>query len=134
MVEVEFIEVKDAFYESVKGWAFFPFQSGSMPFADVDGQSFHVVKILPGEIRGNHRHPGVDEWLHVFSGPAVLHWRDAQGQPRKREISNEYTVVRVAAGVPHALLNPGPGLVYTVSFRARSGHPDQPKAEEVQVL
>ena len=50
--EVEFIEAKEAFNESVKGWVFFPFQSEALPFNLVDGTSYHVVKTEPGEIRG----------------------------------------------------------------------------------
>jgi len=129
VAEIEFIEAKEAFYDTVRGWAFFPFQSEALPFNQVDGTSFHVVKTNPGEIRGNHRHPEVEEWLHIFGGPAVFHWQTAEGNVNKRDLDNDYTIVRVKAGVAHALSNPGPGPVYLIAFRTEPPQTDLPVAE-----
>lgn len=134
MQEVEFIDAGQAFYESVHGWAFFPFQAEAMPFDRVDGTSFHVVKSNPGEIRGNHRHPGVEEWLHVFGGLSVFYWQTSDGQVRKKAIDNEHTIIRVAPGVPHALSNPGPDDVYIVAFRSDLPSVDLPVAEPAEIV
>jgi len=132
--EVEFIESGEAFFETSKGWAFFPFQSEVIPLDRVDGASFHVVKTLPGEVRGNHRHPGVEEWLHVFGGPAVFHWGLDNGGVGRRDLDNEQTVIRVKAGVAHALSNPGPNPVFLVSFRTKPQDPEAPASEPAELL
>ncbi len=134
MNEVDFIEAKEAFQDSVKGWAFFPFHAEAMPFDKVDGTTFHVVKSLPGEIRGNHLHPGVEEWLHVFGNPSVFYWRAADGETKKRVIDNEYTIIRISPGVPHALQNPGPGDVYLVAFRTEQPEADMAAAEPAEIV
>ena len=134
MEEVEFIEAKEAFSESVKGWVIFPFQSEALPFNRVDGTSYHVVKTEPGEIRGNHLHQGVEEWLHIFGGQAVFHWQTSDGQRHRREIENDYTIVRVMPGVAHAVSNPGPNPVYLVSFRTEQPDSSLPVAEPAVIL
>lgn len=134
MSEVDFIEADQAFYESVRGWAFFPFQAEAMPFDKVDGTSFHIVKSLPGEIRGNHLHPGVEEWLHVFGNQSIFHWQTADGEVHKRTIDNEYTIIRISAGVPHALQNPGPGDAYLVAFRTEQPTAESPVSEPAEIV
>ncbi len=133
MAEIEFIEVKAEFFETAKGWAFFPFQAGVVPFEEVDGASFHVVKTNPGEIRGNHRHPGVEEWLHVFGGKAIFHWRAPDGAVKRRPIENEHTIIRVPPDVGHAVLNNGRRPVYLTAFRTKAAAPG-PRAEPDEVL
>ena len=132
--EVEFIEAKEAFNQSVKGWVFFPFQAEALPFNLVDGTSYHVVKTEPGEIRGNHLHPGVEEWLHIFGGVSVFHWQTSDGERHRREIDNDYTVIRIKIGVPHAVSNPGPNPVYLVAFRTDQPDPEMPVAEPAVIL
>ena len=132
--EVQFFNAQAAFSESVKGWVFFPFHAEAMPFDQVDGTSFHLVKSNPGEIRGNHLHPGVEEWLHVFGGPAVFYWREADGAVQRKNIDNDFTVIRVSEGVPHALSNPGPGPVYLVAFRTEPPEPGLPAAEPAEIV
>ena len=134
MDEVEFIEAETAFEETHKGWAFFPFHVRAVPYHQVDGTSFHTVKSNPGQIRGNHLHPGVEEWLHTFGGPAVFYWQGEDGEVKRREIDNEYTIVRIKAGVPHAILNPGPLPTYLVAFRSEPPEAETPRAQPAEIV
>ena len=134
MAQVQFIQAEEAFNQTVRGWVFFPFQAEVVPFNLVDGTTFHIVKTEPGEIRGNHLHPGVEEYLHVFGGRSVFHWRDDEGRKKSRELDNDYTIIRIPAGTPHALSNPGPGPVFLVAFRTDSPDPSLPAAEPAVIL
>ena len=132
--EVEFYEAGEAFYETDKGWAFFPFQAGYAPCSQVDQTSFHTVKSNPGQIRGNHLHPGAEEWLHSFGGPAVFYWRGSDGKVKRREIDDESTIVRIKAGVAHAILNPGPLPTYLVAFRSQPSEPETAHTRPAEVV
>lgn len=134
MSKIEFIEARESFHESVRGWAFFPFQAEAVPYSKIDGTSYHVVMTNPGEVRGNHLHPEVVEWLHVFGGPAIFHWRDEDGTKHRREINNDHTIIRIEAGIAHAVSNPSPHPVFLVAFRSEQPSPDLPVARPAEIV
>ncbi|MGB8993477.1 MAG: cupin domain-containing protein [Desulfobaccales bacterium] len=85
-------------------------------------ESFHFLSINPGHIRGNHLHPGHAEWLYPFHGTGVLIWEAAPGQVRARVVSGDCTLIHIPPGLPHALKNPGPEILYLLAWREAASH------------
>jgi quercetin dioxygenase-like cupin family protein len=127
MPEVEFIDLTGKIQEDARGFSFFPFKGRSLKTQDLF-ESFHLISIRPGQVRGNHLHPGHVEWLYAFHGPGLLLWEAEPGQVRERELRGGDTLVRIPPGVAHALRNPGPKILYLLAWREAAG-PEPPEQE-----
>ena len=101
MAEVEFIDLSGEMPKDGRGFAFFPWRGREMNPAEVL-RTAHLVSILPGQTRGNHYHPGQEEWLFSFHGTGVLVW-EAAGKIRERRVAPDGTLIRLAPGIAHAL-------------------------------
>lgn len=124
---VEFIDLGDTMREDPRGASFFPWQDQ----APVDPEilrTFHLVSVQPGHSRGHHLHPGHEEWLYLFHGPGVLIWEAPPGEIREQAVSGGRTLMRIAPGVPHAVRNPGPEILYLLAWRTPAGAaPQEPE-------
>jgi uncharacterized RmlC-like cupin family protein len=120
MAAVEFIDLAPAVQEDTRGLSYFPWPD-PIKAPEVLLRTFHLISIQPGQIRGNHLHPGFEEWLYPFHGPGVLVWEEAPGAVRERLISGGRTLIRIAPGLPHALRNPGPEILYLIAWRQAAG-------------
>jgi oxalate decarboxylase/phosphoglucose isomerase-like protein (cupin superfamily) len=119
MAEVEFIDLSGEMPKDGRGFAFFPWQGREMNPAEVL-RTGHLVSILPGQTRGNHYHPGQEEWLFTFHGTGVLVW-EAAGKIRERLVAPDGTLIRLPPGIAHALTNPGPKILYLLAWRQPAG-------------
>jgi oxalate decarboxylase/phosphoglucose isomerase-like protein (cupin superfamily) len=126
MATVEFIDLTGEIKEDARGISFFPWQSRIKEPGDLL-RTFHLISIQPGQTRGNHLHPGFEEWLYVFHNPAVLIWEEPPGAVKERLISGHRTLVRIPPGLPHALKNPGPEVLYLLAWRQATGAVTDPE-------
>ena len=117
MADVEFIDLSGEIKADARGMSFFPWPPGRLREPGDLLRTFHLVSINPGQTRGNHLHPGYEEWLYVFHHPGVFIWEAAPGEVRERLITGGRTLIRIPAGIAHALRNPGPGVLYLVAWR-----------------
>ena len=120
MAEVQFIDLAGETRADARGLSFFPWQ-GRLPAPGDLFRTFHLVSVQPGHTRGNHLHPGHAEWLYPFHGPGVFIWKDTAGQVRERLIQGDRTLIRIPEGLPHAITNPGPEILYLLAWREATG-------------
>lgn len=122
MAVVEFLELFEEIKEDPRGFVFFPWQgqAGVQKPQDVL-RTFHLVSVAPGEVRGNHLHPGHQEYLFTFGGEGILTWEEKEGEVRERRLSGHRTLVRIPPGVAHALRNPGPEIIFLLAWREKAG-------------
>jgi len=116
--EIQFLDLGSSLRQDERGFVYFPFQHlpESLPLEDL-GASFHLISIAPGQVRGQHRHPQKTEWLYVFHGQGLLVWRDTDNLPHQRLLSDQRTLVIIPPGIPHALQNTGPAILYLLAWR-----------------
>jgi oxalate decarboxylase/phosphoglucose isomerase-like protein (cupin superfamily) len=120
MAEVQFIDLDGQIRGDARGLSFFPWQGRLTAPGDLF-KTFHLVSIRPGHTRGNHLHPGQAECLYPFHGAAVLLWEAAPGEVREQVIKGDRTLIYIRPGVPHALSNPGPEILYLLAWREAAG-------------
>jgi len=114
----QFVDLGDKIKEDARGLVYFPFQAATDPLdSSAILNSFHLVSILPGQVRGNHQHPHKQEWLYIFNGEGNFVWQDEQGQRHQRRLGDDRTMVIIPPGIPHALANDSPQVVYLLAWR-----------------
>jgi len=116
MATVEFIDLTGEIHEDQRGRSFFPWRGQVANPQDLL-KSFHLVSIAPGQVRGNHLHPGHVEWLYLFHNPGELIWDTTSGELKEQRVSGNRTLIRIPAGVAHAVRNPGPEILYLIAWR-----------------
>lgn len=121
MAEVEFIDLTPHLHEDPRGMAYFPWQAQQLRDPATARHTFHLISITAGQVRGNHLHPALEEWLFIFHGQGVLWWENGAGEVRKRLIADGRTMIHIPPGVAHAVENPGPEMLYLIAWRERSG-------------
>jgi quercetin dioxygenase-like cupin family protein len=127
MSDVKFSEISAEMHQDERGFSFFPWQ-GRVQDAQEVLRTGHLVSIRPGQSRGHHYHPGHAEWLFSFHGPGVLIWEEA-GEIRQEQLSARGALIRIGPGVPHALSNPGPEILYLLAWREPAGGgPTEPES------
>ncbi|OGP71330.1 MAG: hypothetical protein A2Z73_03640 [Deltaproteobacteria bacterium RBG_13_60_28] len=126
MSEVEFLDISGETREDPRGFVFFPWQEGVQEPQDLL-RTFHLVSIAPGQVRGNHLHPGHRECLFPFHGAGVLIWETPTGEAQERLLTGKRTLVRIPPGIAHALKNPGPEILYVLAWRERAGDSSAPE-------
>jgi len=120
MTAVQFIDLSGEIHADDRGMSFFPWQ-GRLQAPEGLNRTFHLVSIRPGHSRGNHLHPGHAEWLYPFHGNGILIWEEAPGEVQEKLISGDCTLVYIPLGIPHALKNPGPEVLYLLAWREGVG-------------
>ena len=123
MEVVEFIDLTLEIREDARGFSFYPL-SGRVSEPKKLAGAFHLVSIAPGQVRGNHAHPGSVEWLYPFHGQGLFLWEPRPGKLQERLVSGHRLIIRIPPGVPHALRNPGPEPLYLLAWR--EGEADSP--------
>jgi uncharacterized RmlC-like cupin family protein len=126
MAALEFIDLSGEIQEDLRGIIFFPWRARLQQPRDLLA-TFHLISIRPGQTRGNHLHPGHEEWLYPFHGRGILIW-EAAGAVQEKEVSGTRTLIRIPPKVAHALRNPGPEMLYLLAWRERAGDaPEEPE-------
>jgi oxalate decarboxylase/phosphoglucose isomerase-like protein (cupin superfamily) len=120
MAGVEFIDLSEEIKEDPRGFVFFPWKEGVNEPQDLL-RTFHLISIAPGQVRGNHLHPGHREYLLTFQGTGVLIWEAPSGAVRERLLRGHRTLVRIPPGIAHALRNPGPEILLLLAWREKTG-------------
>ena len=120
MAEVRFIDLSGEIKADARGMSFFPWQ-GRLKAPGEVLSTFHLISTRPDESRGHHLHPGHAEWLYPFHGRGVFTWEAAPGQVQERVISGDRTLIHIPPGLPHALTNPGPEILYLLAWREKDG-------------
>ncbi len=130
MAVIELLELSEEIKEDPRGFVFFPWQGRAEVQDPPDVlRTFHLVSIAPGEVRGNHLHPGHQEYLFTFGGEGILIWEEKEGEVRERRLSGHRTLVRILPGVAHALRNPGPEMLFLLAWREKAGSaPAEPES------
>ncbi len=112
----EFLDLDAELTEDVRGVSLFPLKGRSRNPKEALA-SFHLISILPGQTRGNHVHPGHREWLYPFHGTGWFRWQKEGSKVEERLIAGGRIMIRIPAGVAHALTNPGPEVLYLLAWR-----------------
>jgi len=129
MADVEFLDISGEIHEDPRGFVFFPWQDRVQEPRDLP-PTFHLVSIAPGQLRGNHLHPGHREYLFTFQGVGEFLWEPRPGEIKERLLTGNRTLVLIPPGIPHALRNPGPETLYLLAWRERVGAgPGKPETE-----
>ncbi|MFA5110042.1 MAG: hypothetical protein WC443_01415 [Desulfobaccales bacterium] len=127
MSEVNFIDLSGVIKADARGQVFFPWP-GRLEAPEDLLVTVHLVSIQPGHTRGNHLHPGHAERLYPFHGAALVIWEAPPGQIRERRLTGDRTLVHIPPGIPHAVTNPGPDLLYLLAWREAAGEgPSEPE-------
>ncbi len=116
MEKVEFIDLSADLHEDERGFSFYPLKGRVEDPANIP-DIFHLVSIAPGQVRGNHLHPSRWEWLYLIHGSGTFKWEPRPGETRERKVSGHRLLIRIPAGVAHALYNPGPEPIYLMAWR-----------------
>ena len=85
----------------------------------------HLVLTAPGGIRGNHYHR-VGTEIAVVLGPALVRYRDADGQRDHVLVFGQAVRYTFPPGVPHAMVNIGEALMIILSFNTEVHDPAHP--------
>jgi oxalate decarboxylase/phosphoglucose isomerase-like protein (cupin superfamily) len=126
MADVEFSAVSGKLPRDERGFAFFPWPGEVRDPGEIL-PTCHLVSIQPGHTRGNHYHPGHEEWLFAFHGDGIITW-EAAGEIREQRVSGEGTLIRIPPGIAHAVTNPGPEVLYLLAWRQAAGEgPGEPE-------
>ncbi len=120
MAAVEFIDLAEEISEDARGLSFFPFKN-RVSRADVLIPNFHLVSIQPGQVRGNHAHPGHLEWLYPFHGQGDFIWKSPDGAQAARRLAGDRLIIRISPGVAHAVRNVGSEPIYLLAWREPLG-------------
>ena len=116
METVEFIDLTGELWEDPRGFSFYPLKGRAEDPAKLP-DAFHLVSIAPGQVRGNHLHPGRWEWLYSFHGTGIFRWKAQSGELLERTISGHRFLIRIPPGVAHSLRNLGPDPIYLLAWR-----------------
>ena len=116
MDRVKIYHLPENFKADQRGWVMFPFQAKLDGRPTIDLFTYHLARSEPGAVRGNHYHPNVGEWLHVFGGECTLYYEE-DGGVKSAVIDREDTLVYIPAGNSHAAVNTSDGPVYLWAFR-----------------
>ncbi|MCK9376927.1 MAG: cupin domain-containing protein [Syntrophobacterales bacterium] len=120
MTEVRFIDLSGVIKADARGQVFFPWPGPLEAPGDLLA-TLHLVSIRPGQTRGHHLHPGHAETLYPFHGDALLIWEAPPGRLRERLLTGDRTLVHIPPGIPHAVTNPGPEILYLLAWREATG-------------
>ncbi|HZE21314.1 MAG TPA: hypothetical protein VE082_04605 [Desulfobaccales bacterium] len=120
MPEVEFIDLSGEIKSGPRGTSFFPWQGRLQEPGDLL-RTFHLISIHSGQTRGQHLHPGHEEWLYLFHGVGVFVWEATPGQVRQQLIEGGHTLIRVPPGIAHAVTNPASEILYLLAWRQAAG-------------
>lgn len=116
---VQFLDLGTALHQDERGFVFFPFQGLTEAFPREEMcASLHLISILSGQVRGQHQHPHKTEWLYIYHGQGRLFWRLPGQERQDRLLQDNRTLVVIAPGIPHALLNEGTEPLYLLAWRA----------------
>jgi dTDP-4-dehydrorhamnose 3,5-epimerase len=82
----------------------------------------YMTMSAPGVTRGNHYHKKTTEWFCVIKGEACLYLSDiVSGEKREIKIDKGVMVlVKVPAGVAHAVRNTGAGWMSMIAIADRA--------------
>ena len=92
-------------------------------------EDFHVMTVLPGNVRGNHYHTRRREILIVmYRGCWSFHWDSGEGQsPQRREFEGRGAVlIRISPGASHAVRNDGDEELYIAALADERFDPAAP--------
>jgi oxalate decarboxylase/phosphoglucose isomerase-like protein (cupin superfamily) len=128
MIDVLFIDLREEIQEGPRGFSAAPWRDRVRVPGDFRG-SLHLVSIRPGQVRGNHLHPGHREWLYFFSGRGIFIWEAEPGRLQEQEI-REHFLIHIPPGVAHALKNIGPETGYLIAWQEASG----PEVAELETV
>jgi dTDP-4-dehydrorhamnose 3,5-epimerase-like enzyme len=124
---VDFIDLTEEIFTDARGLSFFPLRERVFR-PDALIQNFHLVSINPGQVRGNHVHPGHLEWLYPFHGAGDFIWQEPDGTRKERRLAGGRVLIRISPGSAHAMRNPGPEVIYLLAWReATAEGEDQPE-------
>jgi len=102
---------------------------GKFPSGEV-----YVTAAHPGEAKGNHYHPRMGEWFAVVQGDGALLLCDPTTGDRHRvELrASQPVAAYVPAGIAHAVVNEGEGMMICIACAESEHDPDDVVAFEVQ--
>ncbi len=108
-----------------RGWLHVALSASQLPDEARFGEMYVVRADSLGDRRGDHVHPGMDEWFSVVEGAADLELVDPDTGERRvlRLVAEEARTVRVPAGLAHCFVNARSGPLTVVAWATREHDP-----------
>ena len=106
-----------------RGWSIDPILRDDFPDGHIN--NVHLVSIRPGHIRGNHYHEQLTEYALFIAGSGILAVLDRQSEQRQEisiSTSEGPVLVKLPAGVVHAIKNTGTETLYVLNY-SNAQHP-----------
>ena len=119
--QIESFPLEECRHCDERGWVLFPWEKREFP---IDPKTVHIVRSMPGAVRGNHAHPRVAEWLCPLEGEGLLTWRSPSGEVQELHLEAQTRCIRIRAGVPHAVTNIGAGELLLLAAREKDPEGD----------
>lgn len=126
--QIETYPIEECRHCDERGWVLFPWEKRGV---DIDPKTIHIVRSRPGATRGNHYHPRVAEWLCPLEGEGLLKWKSPSGELQELHLEAQTRCVRILPGVPHAVINLGPGELLLMAARERDPEGDLSVPEKI---
>ncbi|MCO4772197.1 MAG: cupin domain-containing protein [Deltaproteobacteria bacterium] len=104
--------------EDARGWLHVALGASQLPTHARFGELYVVRALARGDRRGDHLHPGMDEWFTVVDGEARLELVDPETRAR-RELTlsaSDPQTVRVPAGLAHCFVNLADGPLTIIAW------------------
>jgi len=126
--QVESYELADSHRYDERGSVVFPWEKRH---ADIDTETIHIVHILPGATRGNHRHPRAAEWMCPIEGEGLLRWRSPSGELLELHLEPQRNCLKIRPGVTHAVTNIGSGEFLLLAAREKDPEGDLTEPDKI---
>ena len=126
--QIETYPIEECRHCDERGWVLFPWEKRD---TNIDPKTIHIVHSRPGTTRGNHYHPRVAEWLCPLEGEGLLKWKTPSGELQELHLEAQTRCVRILPGVPHAVINLGPGELLLMAARERDPAGDLSVPEKI---
>lgn len=97
----------------------------------------YVVKILPGNISGNHFHKEKTEWMSIFNGKVNVVLEDVKTKEREEFVldsSKELTRLLIRKGLAHAFKNISNKDVILVAYSDKIYDPENSDTYDYKLL
>jgi dTDP-4-dehydrorhamnose 3,5-epimerase-like enzyme len=102
---VKVYDISESYRKDARGW----FISPLVPeFPRLNGEAnFHIVSLLPGVVRGNHKHLTTGEWFVFWGGNTRFVWEQDGKLEEKVVGEKEACLIYVPKDMFHAIKNIG---------------------------
>ena len=103
MKDIQILDITDTMRRDERGWSVSP----EHPAFHAGGKgAFHITSMLPGAVRGNHKHLQTEEWIAVWGANILFAIQREGGEKHEVHLdSHRAYLIHLPLGVYHAFKN-----------------------------